>query len=189
MQKRILVTGFDPFGGDAVNVSWEAVKGLPDRLGELELCKLQIPTVFDLAAKLVIEKADEMQVQAILCVGQASSRSAVTPERIGINLRCARIPDNYGNQPINEPIIPNGPDGLFSTMDVAAMAQRICGAGLPGAVSNTAGTFVCNDVLYTLLYHYRGTNIKVGFIHVPADTMPLPQIIAALSTAVEQLRE
>jgi pyroglutamyl-peptidase len=190
MKRRILVTGFDPFDADTVNASWEAVAALPDHIGEIELCKLQIPTLFSLAAELVITQAQAQKVQAIVCVGQASQRTAVTPERIGINLRHARIPDNQGFQPVNQPIIPGGPDGLFSTMDVEAMAQAIRDAGSPAHVSNTAGTFVCNEVLYRLLYYYRSTPVRVGFVHVPPLTsqretgMAREKITAALAAAL-----
>lgn len=190
MERILLITGFDPFGGATVNPSWEAVKELPELVGDWELCKLEIPTVFGLAAETVLKKAEEIGAAAILCVGQAGGRSGVTPERIGINVRTARITDNQGNAPQEQPVIPGGPDGLFATVDVAAMAKGIRDAGLPGAVSNTAGTFVCNDVLYTLLHHYRGTDVKVGFIHVPylpeqgEPSLPLEDTVKALTAAI-----
>lgn len=193
MEQVLLITGFDPFGGATVNPSWEAVAKLPDRIGNWMLCKLQIPTVFGLAAQTVLEKAQEVNPAAILCLGVAAGRSAVTPERIGINVSTARIPDNHGNQPQDEPVIPHGPDGLFSTMNVSAMAAAIEETGLPGAVSNTAGTFVCNDVLYTLLHHYQGTGVKVGFLHVPQlpeqgdPSLPLADTIRAITAAIEAL--
>lgn len=190
MKQILLITGFDPFGGGEVNPSWEAVRLLTEQVGKWKLCKLQIPTVFGLAADTVLKKAEEIGAMAILCIGQAGGRSAVTPERIGINMRTARIPDNLGNQPVEQPVVPGGPDGLFATVDVAAMAQGIQDAGLPGVVSNSAGTFVCNDVLYTLLHHYRGTDVKVGFIHVPylpeqgEPSLPLSDTVKALSAAI-----
>lgn len=193
MERILLITGFDPFGGATVNPSWEAVKELPELVGDWELCKLEIPTVFGLAAETVLKKAEEIGAAAILCVGQAGGRSAVTPERIGINVRTARIPDNQGNAPQEQPVIPGGPDGLFATVDAAAMAQGIREAGLPGAVSNTAGTFVCNDVLYTLLHRYRGTDVKVGFIHVPylpeqgEPSLPLEDTVKALTAAIRNI--
>lgn len=193
MEKRLLITGFDPFGGETRNRSWEAVKGLPDTVGEYVLCKLMIPTVFGEAARAVLEKAAQWQPAVILCVGQAAGRSAVTPERIGINLRDARIADNRGSQPREVPIIPGGPDAYFATVPVSAMARAIEDAGFPGAVSNTAGTFVCNDVLYTLLHHYAGTPVRVGFIHVPAAPtsevpgLPLADTVQALTAAISAL--
>jgi len=191
--KKLLITGFDPFGGENINPSWEAVKLLPEVIGEYEVHKMEIPTIFGLAAKTVLDKAAEVRPDVILCVGQAGGRSGVTPERIGINIRNARIPDNAGNQPVEEIIVPGGPDGLFSTVPTAKMAQAIQDAGLPGAVSNSAGTFVCNDTLYLLLHHYAGTAVRVGFIHVPylpqqgTPNMPLEQIVQALTAAIAAL--
>ena len=152
---KLLITGFDPFGGETVNPSWEAVKLLPDTVGDYALYKMNIPTIYGTAARLVLEKAEQIGADVILCVGQAGGRGAVTPERIGINIRSAKIPDNAGNQPVEQPVAEGGPDGLFSTVPVAAMARAIQEAGLPGGVSNSAGTFVCNDVLYTLLNKYQ----------------------------------
>jgi len=191
--KKLLITGFDPFGGEKINPSWEAVKLLPETIGDYELCKLEIPTVFGLAARKVLEKAEEIQPDVILCIGQAGGRAAVTPEQIGINLRSARIADNAGNQPTGESVISGGPDGIFSTVPVAGMADAISAAGLPGAVSNTAGTFVCNDTLYTLLHHYAETAVRVGFIHVPylpqqgEPSLPLEQIASALTAAIKAI--
>ena len=193
MEKKLLITGFDPFGGESVNPSWEAVQLLPDRIGAFELHKLQIPTVFGVAAQRVLQIAAQVNPDVILCIGQAGGRTAVTPERIGINVRSARIADNAGNQPQEEPIVPNGPDGLFATVPVVKMALAIQNAGFPGAVSNTAGAFVCNDTLYTLLHHYAGTSVRAGFIHVPyipeqgTPNLPLEQTVQALTAAIEAL--
>ena len=191
--KKLLITGFDPFDGATVNPSWEAVKLLPDSIGEYELHKLQIPTVFGLAPKTVLEKAAEIQPDVIISVGQAGTRKAVTPERVGINVRDARITDNAGISPKDEAIVPGGPDGLFTTLPVKAMIAAINVAGLPGAISNTAGTFVCNDVLYSLLHHYAGTPVRCGFIHVPwlpeqgTPNLPLEQTVQALTAAISTL--
>ena len=193
---HLLITGFDPFGGEAINPSWEAVSRLPDTVGGYRLTKLQIPTVFGRAAETVLTAAQTDPPDVILCVGQAGGRSAVTPERIAINMASAGIPDNAGNRPWELPVIPNGPDGIFSTVPVRAMAEAITAAGLPGSVSNTAGTFVCNDTLYRLLSHYAGTGTRVGFLHVPylphqakegVPSMALPDIIAALTAAIGAL--
>lgn len=191
--KKLLITGFDPFGGEHVNPSWEAVKLLPDSIGEYELCKLQIPTVFGLAAETVLREARQTGPDVIICVGQAGGRAAVTPERIGINLRDARIPDNQGNAPADQPIVPGGPDACFSTLPVKAMISAIRSENLPAAISNTAGTFVCNDVLYSLLYQFQGTSVRVGFIHVPylpqqgTPSLPLQDTVRALSAALTAL--
>lgn len=190
MTKKLLITGFDPFGEDSINPSWEAVQKLPDIVGDFVLCKLQIPTVFDQAANCVLQQANEFGPDVILCVGQAGGRNAVTPERIAVNIRDARIVDNAGNQPQDALIIPDGPAAYFATVPVTSMVDAIQQIQLPADVSNSAGTFVCNDVLYTLLHHYANSDTKVGFIHVPylpeqgAPSMTLDQIVSALIAAI-----
>lgn len=190
MKRKLLITGFEPFGGASINPAWEAVKLLPEEVGEFVLCKLEIPTVFGLAAERVLEKAAEVQPDVILCVGQAGGRSAVTPERIAVNIRDAKIPDNAGNQPVGEFVVTEAPAAYFATVPVAEMAKAIRDAGLPGQVSNSAGAFVCNDTLYLLLHQYAGTDVKVGFIHVPwlpeqgSPSLPLAQTAAALEAAI-----
>ena len=191
--KILLITGFDPFGGAAVNPSWLAVEALPDRVGDWELCKLGIPTVFGEAARKVLAAAAEFHPDVILSVGVAGGRDAVTPERIAVNIRDARICDNAGNQPRGEFVDEHGPAAYFSTVPVMAMAQAIRDAGIPATVSNSAGAFVCNDVLYSLLHHYAGTQTKVGFIHVPyipqqgEPNLPLERITSALEAAIQAL--
>ena len=191
--KKLLITGFDPFGGESINPSWEAVRLLPKVIGDYELCKLQIPTIFGLAAETVLQKARQIRPDVIICVGQAGGRAAVTPERIGINVRDARIADNAGISPKDERIISHGADGYFSTLPLKAMIDAVTDAGLPAAVSNTAGTFVCNDVLYSLLHHYQGTAVRCGFIHVPflpqqgSPSLPLEDTAKALEAAIGAL--
>ena len=189
--KKLLITGFDPFGDNAVNPSWLAVEQLPVQIGQFQLRKLMLPTVFGEAARMVTEDAETWEPDVILCVGLAASRSAVTLERIGVNIQDARIADNAGNRPEGKFVIPGGPAAYFSTVPVEKMAQAIRDAQIPGSVSNTAGTFVCNDVLYTLLHHFDGTDTRVGFIHIPALPeqsqvgMPMNQITAALVAAIQ----
>lgn len=193
--KKLLITGFDPFGGESINPAWEAVRLLPDVIRDFELVKLEIPTVFGAAAQVVIDKAEEIHPDAIISVGQAGGRAAVTPEMVGINLRYASIPDNMGALPCDIPIAEGSPAAYFSTLPVRAMAKAICDVGLPGAVSYSAGSFVCNDVLYSLLHHFDGTAVRAGFIHVPflpeqtADkpSLPLEQTAAALRAAIEAI--
>ena len=193
--KKLLITGFDPFGGESINPAWEAVRLLPDVIRDFELVKLEIPTVFGAAAQVVIDKAEEIHPDAIISVGQAGGRAAVTPEMVGINLRYASIPDNMGALPCDIPVAESGPAAYFSTLPVRAMAKAICDAGLPGAVSYSAGSFVCNDVLYSLLHRFDGTAVRAGFIHVPflpeqtADkpSLPLEQTAAALRAAIEAI--
>ena len=191
--KHLLITGFDPFGGESINPSWEAVSRLPDTIGAYRLTKLQIPTVFGLATDSVLSAAAADAPDVILCVGQAGGRDAVTPERVAINMASARFADNAGNQPVETPILPGAPDGIFATVPVAAMADAITAAGFPGKVSNTAGTFVCNDTLYRLLHQFAGTTVRIGFLHVPwlpeqakegVPSMTLADITAALAAAI-----
>ena len=190
-KKKLLITGFDPFGEQSVNPSWHAVEQLPDTVGKYGLCKLAIPTVFGEAARRVLDKAQEIRPDVILCIGLAGGRDAVTPERIAVNIRDARIPDNAGNQPVGEYVVPDGPAAYFATVPVTEMTEAIRNAGIPARVSNTAGTYVCNDVLYTLLHHYAGTGVRVGFVHVPylpeqgTPSLTLPEMTAALTAAIK----
>ena len=188
--KKLLITGFDPFGGAEVNPSWQAVQRLPDRVGDFVLCKLEIPTVFGKATRVVLEKAAEFSPDVILCVGQAGGRAAVTPERIGVNIRDGRIADNEGNQPRGEFVAPDGPAAYFATVPVLAMAEAIEAGGIPATVSNSAGAFVCNDTLYGILHAFAGTEVRCGFIHVPylpeqgEPSMALENITKALELAI-----
>lgn len=194
--KKLLITGFDPFGGETVNPSWEAVKLLPDVIGGYQVTKLEIPTVFGLAAQRVLAAAEELRPDVVLCIGQAGGRSAVTPEVIGINLREARIPDNAGNQPVNIPVVAGGPAAYFATVPVREMVNAIRSAEIPAALSYSAGAFVCNDVLYSLLHHFHSTATRAGFIHVPSlpqqarenqPSMTREQIVQALTLAISAL--
>lgn len=192
--KKLLITGFDPFGGASVNPSWEAVQRLPGTIGPWELTRLQLPTVFGKASEVLLARADTLQPDAILCVGQAGGRCGVTPEVVAINLREASIPDNAGCQPVNEPVIPGGPAARFATVPVRDMVSAIRAGGLPASLSFSAGAFVCNDVLYAALHACQGTPTRAGFIHVPflpeqaavsVPSMPLEDIVRALTLAIQ----
>ena len=187
--KTLLITGFMPFGGDAVNPSWEAVKALPEQIGAYRLEKRLLPVEYGRAAALAIDAAEAVRADAILCVGLAAGRIAVTPEAIGINMRDARIADNAGFAPKGEPIDPNGPAAYFSTLPVRKMTEAIEKAGIPAAVSYTAGTYVCNDLLYTLLHRFHVSETRAAFIHVPHTTkaLPLSGLTRALCAAIGAL--
>ena len=194
--KQLLITGFDPFGGESVNPAREAVMALPDTIGDYALTKLEIPTVFGLAAETVLKAAEELAPDAILCVGQAGGRAAITPEVVAINLREARIPDNHGNQPKNVPVVEGAPAAYFSTLPVRDMVEAVKAEGIPCALSYSAGVFVCNDLLYTLLHRYDGTDIRVGFIHIPylpeqtkegVASLPLGEAVRGLAAAIRVL--
>ena len=194
--KKLLITGFDPFGGETVNPAWEAVKLLPDVVGAYELTKMEIPTVFGAASQKVLDAAQKVQPDVILCIGQAGGRKAITPEMVAINLRHARIADNEGNQPQDEPVAADGPAAYFATVPVRKMTAAIEAAGIEAAVSYSAGTFVCNDTLYAVLHHYAGTPVQAGFVHVPflpeqakegVPFMPLETIVRGLEAMIEAL--
>ena len=193
--KKLLITGFEPFGGEKINPSWEAVKLLPEKIGDFEITKAEIPVVFEKAAETVIAKADELEPNAIICVGQAGGRSGITPEMVAINLRFASIPDNEGNQPKDIPCVQDGENAYFATLPVRKMAEAVSEASIPCSVSYSAGTYVCNDLIYHVLHHYRGTDIKACFIHVPfipeqtsdKPSMELETIAKALEIAIEAI--
>jgi pyroglutamyl-peptidase len=192
--KKLLITGFEPFGGETVNPSWEAVCRLPDEISGYQLVKHLVPVVFGVGAAEVMSVAGLLKPDVILCVGQAGGRDAITPELVEINLRHASIPDNGGNEPKDEPILADGPCAYFSTLPVRKMADAVREAGLPARVSYSAGGYVCNDVLYTLLSHFDGTNTRVGFIHIPYCTeqnkdpsMEIDQVVKGLSVAIENM--
>lgn len=192
--KKMLVTGFEPFGGEEINPSWEAVKSLPWEIKEYSLTKLQLPVVFSEAARMVLDTAEGICPDVILCIGQAGGRAEITPELVAINLRHAQIPDNIGNQPEDEPILEGAPAAYFSTIPVRKIAEVINAQGIASKVSYSAGAYVCNDLLYTLLARYDASATSVGFIHVPYSTdqgktpsMELEKIIDALVIAIENL--
>ena len=191
--KKLLITGFAPLGGGDINPSWQAVQALPKQVGDFELYKMELPTVFGEAAALVLAKAEEIGADMVLSVGQAGGRDAVTPERIAVNIRDARISDNAGNQPRGEFVAADGPAAYFATVPVEKMAQAIRDREIRATVSNSAGAYVCNDVMYTLLYRYAGTAVRTGFIHVPRlpdqkePNLPLDQTVEALSAAIGAL--
>lgn len=192
--KKLLITGFEPFGGETVNPSWEAVDRLPAEIGGYTLTKLRLPVVFGEAANAVLRAAEEVDCDVILCIGQAGGRQAITPELVGINLRHASIPDNKGNRPKDQPILPQGDVAYFSTLPVRQMADAISNEGIPSQVSYSAGAYVCNDLLYTLLAHFQGSGTRVGFIHIPYSTeqgkepsMDLDQMIRGLTVAIRNM--
>ena len=179
---KLLLTAFDPFEGERINPALEAVKKVADKIGGIEITKLEVPTVFRKSIGLVVAEMDRLRPDFVLCVGQAGGRFEVTPERVAINIDDARIPDNEGNQPISTVIFEDGDNAYFSNLPVKAMVQAIRDVGLPSSVSNTAGTFVCNHLMYGVLYHiYKScSNMRGGFIHVPY----IPEQIASQAASV-----
>ena len=174
---NVLITGFDPFGGEPINPAWEAVKAMKDEIAGATITKLQIPTVVNKSIAKVHEKMLELRPDIVISIGQAGGRFGVTPERVAINVTDARIPDN---------------------LPVKAMVQEIRNAGYPSTLSNTAGTYICNHVMYGILYYIQKEfpNVRGGFIHVPyavsqvvnkpaTPSMAIADITAALEAAVK----
>lgn len=165
----VLVTAFDAFGGEALNASWEALKQLPEEIQGNIIVKRQLPTVFHRSFSELKAHIEEHKPDIVLSLGQAAGRRGISIERVAINVDDARIPDNDGQQPIDETIVDNGPSAYFSTLPIKAMSAEINTLGIEASISNTAGTFVCNHIMFSLLHYacvqeldYRG-----GFIHIP----------------------
>lgn len=196
--KTVLITAFEPFGGERINPPWEAVSQLHERLvcGAKVIAK-QLPCVFGDALTALYGAIDELQPEMVIAVGQAGGRTDITVERIAINVDDARIPDNAGNQPVDEPIVKGGPAAYFSTLPIKAIVEGIREAGIPASVSQTAGTYVCNHVMYGLLHYLakHKNKIRGGFIHIPylpeqavshpgVASMPAPTVALALEMAL-----
>ena len=164
---KILVTGFEPFGGESLNPSWEAVKLLPDSIGGAEIIKLCLPTEFIRSEEALLSAIAAHSPDAVVCTGQAAGRSALSFERVAVNLRDASIPDNAGYIPRDEAVIPGEREAYFVSLPVKAMADAVKEAGISAELSLSAGAYVCNDVLYTLLHRLRDTKVPGGFIHLP----------------------
>ena len=189
--KKLLISAFEPFGGEERNASLEALRSVKAPPGT-ELKKIVLPTVFGLAGERLLAVLQEEKPDTVICLGQAAGRAALTPERAAINIRDASIPDNAGLCPQDEPVIPDGPAAYFSTLPIKEMTEAALRAGIPAAVSNSAGTFVCNDLMYTLLYAISEEDLAIrgGFIHVPlfapkssapeTPYMPLEDIVKGL---------
>ncbi len=201
--KTVLLTGFDPFDGAAINPSWEAVRRLDGWSGDGEgaafrVVARELPCVFGRSIEALLGSVDALRPDIVIAVGQAGGRPEISIERIAINVDDARIVDNAGQQPVDVPIVLDGPAAYFTTLPIKAMAAAIREQGIQAGVSQTAGTFVCNHVFYALMHHLRGLPVKAGFIHVPflpeqaaawpvqpTASMTLDEIVAGLRVAVE----
>lgn len=195
---KILITGFDPFGGESINPAYEAVKLLPDTIAGAQLIKLEIPTVFAKSIQVVKDAIETHCPDIVINVGQAGGRACVTVEKVAINLAEAGIPDNAGDEPHGEPLEPDGPDAYFSTLPVTEMVQNVKAHGLPCEISYSAGTYVCNSIMYRVLHlaAKEYPEMKAGFIHVPYSceqtakkngrvaSMPLETIAKSIEYAI-----
>ena len=195
---KLLLTAFSPFGGEKINPSLEAVKLVKDKIFETDIIKLEVPTVFGKSIKIVAEAIEKEKPDYVLCIGQAGGRYGITPERVAINIDDARIPDNEGHQPIDRPIFADGEPAYFSNLPVKAMVEEIRKEGLPASLSNSAGTYVCNHLMYGVLYTLskKFKEVKGGFIHVPfvpeqtvdkpdKPSMSLADIVRGLEAAIK----
>lgn len=195
---KIIVTGFDPFGGETINPSIECVKALPEIEG-VELIRLELPTVFKESAKRLNEVINDVKPDAVLSVGQAGGRPGITMERIAINVDDARIPDNISQQPIDETIQTEGEAAYFTTLPIKRIVKAIREAGISAEVSNSAGTFVCNHIMYQSLFAATKADkpFKAGFMHIPfipeqttdKPSLPLEESTRTLQIAIETIRD
>ena len=195
---KIIVTGFDPFGGEKINPSIECVKALPEIEG-VELIRLELPTVFKESAKRLNEVINDVKPDAVLSVGQAGGRAGITMDRIAINVDDARIPDNICQQPIDEAIQLDGEAAYFTTLPIKRIVKAIREAGIPAEVSNSAGTFVCNHIMYQALFAATKADkpFKAGFMHIPfipeqttdKPSLPLEESTKAVQIAIETIRD
>lgn len=169
---KVLITGFDPFGGESINPAYEAVKLMPDTINGAEIIKLEIPTVYKKSGEVIDAKVEECKPDVVLCIGQAGGRSSITIEKVAINLAEARIKDNDGQQPMDAPLEEDGENAYFTNLPCKAVVKELRDNGIPAHISYTAGTFVCNDVMYHVLYKINKEypNMRGGFIHVPYVT-------------------
>lgn len=199
---KLLLTAFDPFGGEKINPALEAVKLVSDKVGGVQIVKLMVPTVFGKSVQTVADAIEKEKPDAVLCIGQAGGRFDLTPERVAINCDDARIPDNEQNQPIDKTIFEDGEPAYFATLPIKAMVQAIRAEGIPASVSNSAGTFVCNHLMYGVLYTLskRYPNVRGGFMHVPfipsqvvgrasTPSMALADIVRGIEAAVQAIEE
>lgn len=196
---RVLLTGFEPFGGEAINPSWEAVRALDGwRVGDATVHARRIACVFGQALRELDAAIDELQPTLVIAVGQAGGRAEITPERVAINIDDGRICDNAGGQPIDEPVVAGAPAAYFSTLPIKAIVRDLRAAGVPASVSNSAGTFVCNHLFFGLMHRLamRGpAGVRGGFVHIPflpeqaarwpgQPSMGLAAVVDALRVAV-----
>ena len=203
--KTILITAFEPFGGSARNSSLDTLGTLPDRIGDCLVEKVRLPVEYEGAGRVLADRIAQVRgdLFAVLCLGQAEGRGTVTPEYVAVNVRNGSIPDNAGRLYRFEPCEEGGPAGIFSTLPVPAVAERLNARKLPASVSFSAGTYVCNSAMYAALRLTEGSGILAGFIHLPLSseialeegkagrTLTLPQSVLteAITEAVRTIAE
>ncbi|MBE8596304.1 pyroglutamyl-peptidase I [Xenorhabdus sp. BG5] len=188
--KTILITAFEPFAGETINPSWEAVRPLQGcQIAGANIEVRQLPCVFDTSLEQLYAAIELVKPEVVISVGEAGNRSNISVERVAININDARIPDNAGQQPIDTPVIDGGPTAYFSALPIKAIVNELNNTGIPAKVSQTAGTFVCNHVMYGLLHYLnqRIPAVRGGFIHVPYLPEQATKHFGAPSMAVEMM--
>jgi len=195
---KVLVTGFEPFGGEKINPSWEAVKGLPEKIEDAEIIKHQLPVSFKGVKEKLPKIIEDVRPDVVVLTGQAGGRVNITVERVAINVMDARMEDNEGYKPENEPIFEDAPAAYFATIPVKRIVNALRENKIPAMVSNSAGTYVCNTAMYTALHYIaiNGLEAKAGFIHVPyipeqvlekpQPSMSLEMIRKAIEIAIKE---
>lgn len=167
--QTVLLTGFEPFDKDLVNPSWEAVRQLDgvQLAPDVQIVARRLPCAFATAGECLTRLIDELRPAMVIATGLGPGRSTLSIERVAINVNDARIPDNLGEQPVDTAVIADGPAAYFTTLPIKAMVKAVREAGIAASVSQTAGTFVCNQVFYLLQHALAGSGVRSGFIHVP----------------------
>lgn len=195
----IVVTGFEPFGGERINPSWEAVCRLPDRVGGRRLVRCQLPVAYQACAAPLMEALRREKPDAVLCIGQAGGRTGITPEWVALNRMHAKMPDNAGMAATHQPICPDGENAYFSTLPIAEMIERLHAEDIPASASYHAGTYVCNALFYQLMHYLKESKLAIpaGFIHVPyaceqvcreeksAASLPLAVLVRGIALCLE----
>ena len=186
---KALVTGFDAFGGDTVNPSSAAIAKLKRKFGRVAVHTAILPTSYARSAIVLRGAIHEVNPDIVLCVGQAGGRNELSLERVAINVQDARIKDNDGKQPIDREVVRDGPAAHFATLPIKACVAEMRRAGLPAVVSNTAGTFVCNHILYALMdiIRQRPTPTRGGFLHIPYLPEQASRVGGAPSMALDDI--
>ncbi|MBT0725086.1 pyroglutamyl-peptidase I [Rosenbergiella sp. S61] len=189
--KTVLLTGFEPFAEESINPSWEVVSSLegPSSEGYRIVC-LQLPCVFGESLDVLLAAITTYSPTLVIAVGQAGGRTDISIERVAINVDDARIPDNKGHQPIDQPVVANGPAAWFSTLPIKAIVSALQQEGIPASISQTAGTYVCNHVMYGLLHALRDKPwIKGGFVHIPYIPQQAAMHPGSASMAAETVKQ
>ena len=189
--RTVLLTGFEPFGGEQVNPSWQAVSALHGmRIAGHRVVARELPVAFGASLKTLRAALREVRPSLVICVGQADGRAQLSLERVAINIDDARIADNDGRQPVDQPVVDGGPAAYFTTLPIKAMREALRAAGFPAEVSQTAGTYVCNHVFYGLMHALRARRgIRAGFIHIPYAPAQASSHPGVPSMAVETVTE